>query len=85
MDLALMSSSHRIGALIGSLGSGFVIHELGIAGLYVLIAANVHSGVGGADGDPGGGTVGGGASAACVREPYGLDEAHPPKTGCCSP
>ena len=44
--LALMSSSHRIGALIGSLGSGFVIHELGIAGLYVLIAATYVVGLG---------------------------------------
>ena len=44
--LALMSSSHRIGALIGSLGSGFVIHELGIAGLYVLIAATYIVGLG---------------------------------------
>ena len=37
--LALMSSSHRFGALIGSLGSGFVIREVGIEGQYVLIGA----------------------------------------------
>ena len=37
--LALMSSSHRVGALFGSLGSGFVIHGLGIGGQYVLIAS----------------------------------------------
>ncbi len=37
--LALMSSSHRVGALLGSLSSGFMIREVGIGGAYVLIGA----------------------------------------------
>lgn len=43
--LALMSSSHRVGALIGSLASGFAIQELGIGGQYVLIAGTYIGGL----------------------------------------
>ena len=43
--LALMSSSHRVGALIGSLASGFAIQELGIGGQYVLIGGTYIGGL----------------------------------------
>ena len=83
--LALMSSSHRIGGADWVVGLGICDSRVGHRGVVRADSGDVHSGVGGADGDPGGGTVGGGASAACVREPDGLDEGSSAKTGCCSP